>query len=457
MAAAVAERIASSKLTVVVGLGATGLSMARFLARGGEPFVVVDTRSEPPQLAALRAELPAVPVVLGGLDAESPAAEALAAADRILVSPGLALDHPALAQARVRGIPLSGDIELFARAAKAPIIAITGSNGKSTVTTLVGDMAARAGKNVGVGGNLGTPALDLLATDRELYVVELSSFQLELVDDLHAEVATVLNLSPDHIDRHGDLPAYHRAKHRIFRGVRQVVVNRDDPLSSPLVPASVKIWSFGLGAPDSHGFGLVEREGETWLGFGLEALMPVAEMALRGRHNIANALAALALGHAVGLLLAAMLQTLREFPGLPHRCQTVVVTAGVTWIDDSKGTNVGAAVAAIEGFATEGANLLVIAGGQGKGQDFAPLAAAMAGRVRQVVLIGEDAALIAKALAGLVPTVLAPTLEAAVAIAARAARAGDTVLLSPACASFDMFSGYAERGCRFADAVRALP
>lgn len=452
MAAAVAQLIASSKLTVVVGLGATGLSVARFLARRGERLVVVDTRRDPPQLAALRAELPAVPVELGGINAST-----LAAADRILVSPGLALDHPALAQARGQGIQLIGDIELFAAAAAAPIIAITGSNGKSTVTALVGDMAARAGKKAGVGGNLGTPALDLLASDRDVYVVELSSFQLELVDNLSAEVATVLNLSPDHLDRHPDLLAYHRAKHRIFGGARQAVVNRDDPLSAPLVADSVARWTFGLDAPDFRGFGLLERAGAPWIAFQFEALMPVAEMTLRGRHNVANALAALALGHAVGLPMAAMLQSLREFSGLPHRCQTVAVKAGATWIDDSKGTNVGAAVAAIEGFASAGANLLVIAGGQGKGQDFTRLGAAMNGRVRLALLIGEDAELIASALEGSVATVFAPSMEAAVALAANAAQPGDTVLLSPACASFDMFSGYAERGQRFAAAVRALP
>ncbi len=277
------------------------------------------------------------------------------------------------------------------------------------------------------------------------------------MDHLRAEVATVLNLSPDHLDRHTDLAGYHRAKHRIFRGACQVVTNRGDALSEPLIADTVPRWSFGLGAPDFRGFGVVERAGVSWLAFQFDALMPVAEVKLRGRHNLANALAALALGHAAGLPMAPMLATLREFAGLPHRCQTVAVRAGVAWIDDSKGTNVGAAVAAIEGFGDAETHLLVIAGGQGKGQDFAPLAAAMQGRVRRLILIGEDAAAIADAVAGGVATEFADSIEVAVAMAAAAARPGDTVLLSPACASFDMFSGYAERGCRFADAVRALP
>jgi len=450
--AVVAQLIASSKLTVVVGLGATGLSVARFLAARGERFIVVDSSDQPPGLGALRAEQPQVALQLGHLDTAT-----ITAADRVVVSPGVALDHPALVQARALGVPLSGDIQLFADAATAPIVAITGSNGKSTVTTLVGNMMARAGRNAGVGGNLGTPALDLLAVDRDCYVLELSSFQLELVDSLRAHVATVLNLSPDHLDRHTDLAGYHRAKHRIFRGARQVVINRDDALSEPLIADTVPRWSFGLGAPDFRGFGVVERAGMPWLAFQFDALMPVADVKLRGRHNLANALAALALGHAAGLPMAPMLAALREFAGLPHRCQTVAVRAGVAWIDDSKGTNVGAAVAAIEGFGGAEANLLVIAGGQGKGQDFAPLATAMQGRVRRLILIGEDAAAIADAVAGRVATEFADSIEAAVAMAADAARPGDTVLLSPACASFDMFSGYAERGCRFADAVRALP
>lgn len=447
----VSQLIASNNLTVVVGLGATGLSVARFLARRGEPFVAVDTRTAPPGLEEFRRMAPDVPVELGELNAAT-----LLGANRIVVSPGLDTQHPALRRARDQGVALCGDIELFAAAARAPVVAITGSNGKSTVTTLVGEMARAAGKNVGVGGNLGTPALDLLVDDRDLYVLELSSFQLELVHHLNAHVATVLNLSPDHMDRYAALAHYHTAKHRIFRGAGQVVVNRDDALSRPLVPATVKYWTFGSGVPDFNGFGIITWDGEAWLAFEFKPLMPVDDVRIKGQHNIANALAALALGHAAALPMDRMLATLKNFAGLPHRCQTVATSAGVTWIDDSKATNVGAAIAAVNGFAQTFERIVLIAGGQGKGQDFEPLRAALVGRARQVVLLGEDAPRIEHALHGDVPTVFATSIEAAVQAAARVAMPGDAVLLSPACASLDMFASFAERGRRFAAAVEAL-
>lgn len=295
----VSQLIASNNVTVVVGLGATGLSVARFLASRGERFVMVDTRLDPPGLAEFKKASPDVPLELGELNSAT-----LLGAGRVVVSPGLAPGHPALRYAAEQGVAVCGDIELFAAAARAPLVAITGSNGKSTVTTLVGAMASAAGKNVGVGGNLGTPALDLLADERDLYVLELSSFQLELVNTLNARVATVLNLSPDHMDRYKGAVDYHTAKHRIFRGAQQVVVNRDDSLSRPLVPATVKYWTFGLSTPDFNGFGLVNRDGQEWLAFQFEPLVPVTDVRIKGRHNIANALAALALGHAVGLPLS---------------------------------------------------------------------------------------------------------------------------------------------------------
>src|SRR5690606_9147298 len=267
-------------------------------------------------------------------------ADTLCAAERLVVSPGIPLAEPALQKAAEAGVAITGDIQLFAEAAAAPIVAITASNGQSTLTTLAGEMAAAAAYTVGA---LGTPALDLLAAGRELYVVELSSFQLELVEHLGAEVATVLNLSPDHMDRYPDLQRYHAAKHRIFRGARQVVVNRDDALSAPLVAPAVKQWTFGLGKPDFKGFGVAAVDGEPWLVFEGELLLPAAELAIKGRHNLANALAALALGHAAGLPMASMLAALRAFRGLPHRCEWVADRGGVTWINDSKATNVGAA------------------------------------------------------------------------------------------------------------------
>lgn len=373
------------------------------------------------------------------------------------MSPGLALATPALQAAAARGVKLSGDIELFARNAKAPIVAISGSNAKSTVTTLVGEMAAAAGKRVAVGGNLGTPALDLLNDDVELYVMELSSFQLETTDQLNAEVATVLNVSEDHMDRYSGLPAYHLAKHRIFRGARQVVVNRQDALSRPLIGEGLPCWTFGLNKPDFKAFGLREENGEKYLAFEFQNLMPVRELKIRGAHNQANALAALALGHAVGLPFDAMLSALRSFAGLEHRCQWVRELAGVGYYNDSKATNVGAALAAIEGLGADiQGKVVLIAGGDGKGADFKDLKGPVAANCRAVVLMGRDSGLIADALGDAVPQVRAQSLDDAIAQSKALAQPGDVVLLSPACASFDMFKNYEERGQLFARAVEAL-
>ena len=445
--------IASDQFRIVVGLGKSGMSLVRHLARRGLPFAVADTRANPPELETLRRDFPQIEVRCGALDVEF-----LCRASELLVSPGLALATPALQQAAARGVKLSGDIELFAREAKAPIVAITGSNAKSTVTTLVGEMAAAAGRKVAVGGNLGTPALDLLADDVELYVIELSSFQLETTDVLNAEVATCLNVSEDHMDRYADLQAYHLAKHRIFRGARQVVINRDDALSRPLVADQLPCWTFGLGKPDFRGFGLVEENGEKWLAFQFEPLMPARELKIRGAHNQANALAALALGHAVGLPFAPMLDTLKTFAGLPHRCQWVRERHEVNYYDDSKATNVGAALAAIEGLGADiDGQLVLIAGGDGKGADFSSLRGPVTQHCRAVVLLGRDAGLIADALGDAVPQVRVASLDEAVQRCAELAEPGDAVLLSPACASLDMFKNFEERGRLFAAAVEALP
>lgn len=444
--------IASDHFRIVVGLGKSGMSLVRFLARQGVPFAVADTRENPPELATLRLQFPQVEVRCGELDLEF-----LCRAQELYVSPGLALATPALQEAAKRGVKLSGDIELFARHAKAPIVAITGSNAKSTVTTLVGDMARAAGKRVAVGGNLGTPALDLLADDIELYVMELSSFQLETTERLNAEVATVLNVSEDHMDRYADMQAYHLAKHRIFRGARQVVVNRGDALSRPLVADQLPCWSFGLNKPDFKAFGLIEEDGEKYLAYQFEKLMPVRELKVRGAHNQANALAALALGHAVGLPFGPMLAALREFTGLAHRCQWVRELRGVAYYDDSKATNVGAALAAIEGLGADiDGKLVLIAGGDGKGADFSGLTAPVARYCRAVVLLGRDAELIAAALGDAVPLVRVKTLDEAVQRCAELAREGDAVLLSPACASLDMFKNFEERGRLFAQAAEGL-
>lgn len=444
--------IASDHFRIVVGLGKSGMSLVRFLANRGVSFAVADTREHPPELATLRRDYPQVEVRCGELDVEF-----LCRADELYVSPGLALATPALQQAAMRGVKLSGDIELFARNAKAPIVAISGSNAKSTVTTLVGQMAAAAGKRVAVGGNLGTPALDLLSDDVELYVMELSSFQLETTDQLGAEVATVLNVSEDHMDRYTGLPAYHLAKHRIFRGARQVVVNRQDALTRPLIGEGVPCWTFGLNKPDRNGFGLREENGEKYLAFQFDNLMPVRELKIRGGHNQANALAALALGHAVGLPFDAMLASLKTFAGLVHRCQWLRELNGVNYYDDSKATNVGAALAAIEGLGADiDGKLVLIAGGDGKGADFNPLKAPVAAHCRAVVLLGRDADLLAATFGDSVPLVRVTTLEEAVQRAADIALKGDAVLLSPACASLDMFKNFEERGQLFARAVGDL-
>lgn len=444
--------IASDHFRIVVGLGKSGMSLVRFLASRGVAFAVADTRDNPPELATLRRDYPQVEVRCGELDVDF-----LCRADELYVSPGLALATPALQAAAARGVKLSGDIELFARNAKAPIVAISGSNAKSTVTTLVGEMAAAAGKRVAVGGNLGTPALDLLDDDIELYVMELSSFQLETTDQLGAEVATVLNISEDHMDRYSGLPAYHLAKHRIFRGARQVVVNRQDALTRPLMGEGLPCWTFGLGQPDFKGFGLREDNGEKYLAFEFQNLMPVRELKIRGSHNQANALAALALGYAVGLPFDAMLSALRRFAGLEHRCQWVREVNGVGYYNDSKATNVGAALAAIEGLGADIAGKIVlIAGGDGKGAEFKDLRDPVAANCRAVILIGRDADKIGEAIGEAVPLIRVGSLADAVEQCRASAQAGDVVLLSPACASFDMFNNYEDRGHQFVRVVEEL-
>lgn len=444
--------IASDQFRIVVGLGKSGMSLVRYLARQGVSFAVADTRANPPELATLREQYPQVEVRCGDLDADF-----LCRASELYVSPGLSLRVPALVEAAARGVRMSGDVDLFARHAKAPIVAITGSNAKSTVTTLVGDMAKAAGKRVAVGGNLGTPALDLLADDVELYVVELSSFQLETCEYLNAEVATCLNVSEDHMDRYDGMADYHLAKHRIFRGAKQVVVNRADALSRPLIADNVPCWTFGINKPDFKAFGLIEEDGEKWLAFQFDKLMPARELKIRGAHNQSNALAALALGHAIGLPFEPMLQTLREFAGLAHRCQWVRERNGVNYYDDSKATNVGAALAAIEGLGADiDGKLVLIAGGDGKGADFSDLRGPVAQHCRAVVLLGRDAELVGAAIGNAVPTVRVSTLDDAVEHAADLALPGDAVLLSPACASLDMFKNYEERGRLFAKAVEEL-
>lgn len=443
-----------SNLHVVVGLGASGLSCVKFLASRGVPIAINDTRAEPPQLAAFKAAFPDVPVSLGKLDAEL-----LAQASTIIVSPGIALSEPAIAAQMARGIPVIGDIELFAHAVKAPVIAITGTNAKSTVTILVGKMAEACGYRVQVGGNLGTPALTLLVNDplANLFVLELSSFQLETTYSLNTEVATILNISPDHMDRYADLSAYTHAKQRIYQHCNYAICNLDDAATDCNDYHVAKKCYFTLGTPSANQFGIQIKNNESYLAYGDRTLIPTAQLPVRGKHYQANALAALAIGAAFGMSFDSMLQVLREFPGLPHRCQFVREHNGVKWFNDSKGTNVGATHAAIEGLGSEiKGKLILIAGGVGKNADFSGLAALTAQYVRHAVLIGEAAQELAQVMHDHTAISFAKDMQQAVLQAANAAHPNDSVLLSPACASFDMFRHYEHRGEVFTDIVRKL-
>ena len=435
--------------TLIVGLGKTGLSCARFLTAHGEEIAVTDSREHPPGLKDLRALLPDAAVFLGGFSED-----ALKHADRVVLSPGVGAGTPFIAKARAMGLPVMGDIELFAHYARAPVVGITGSNGKSTVTTLVGVMAERAGRAARVGGNLGTPALDLLKdAEPELYVLELSSFQLEITDSLACAAATVLNISPDHMDRYTDLDQYAAAKARIFRSCHTAVLNRDDPAVRIMGAGAKTRVSFGLDAPAAGDYGVVGSGADEWLVRSSERLMPVSVLAMRGRHNLANALAAMALGDAVGLPVSAMVDALQDFRGLPHRMEFVASVHEVAYYDDSKGTNLGATLAAVAGVTQP---LVLIAGGDAKGQDFAPLAEVLARKARGAVLLGKDAPLLERAFAGKLQVQRVKDMDAAVLAAAKLAQPGDMVLLSPACSSLDMFENFEHRGRVFAAAVRRL-
>ncbi len=434
--------------SVVVGLGKTGASCVRYLAKRGVAVSATDSRQDPPGLASLGTLAGQLDLRLGGFDLSL-----LDGASQLLMSPGISLQEPIAQRARERGIEVLGDIELFARAVRAPVIGVTGTNGKSTVTSLVAHMARAAGRQVLAGGNLGEPALDLLDKPvPDLYVLELSSFQLETTSTLQLQGAVVLNVTADHMDRYDSIESYARAKARIFAHAATVVLNADDAIVAAMRRRGTRTVTFSI----LHGnadFTLLELDGATWLARDAKPLADISRMKLSGMHNAANALAALALGEAAQLPYAAMLQALETFPGLPHRCEWVADLDGVRYIDDSKGTNVGATIAAVAGIRQP---LVVIAGGDGKGQDFSPLAKAFRGKVHYAVLIGKDARAIGTALTGVCRCEFAATMPDAVAAAAGAARSGDAVLLSPACASLDMFRDYNHRGEVFAAAVRSL-
>jgi UDP-N-acetylmuramoylalanine--D-glutamate ligase len=438
-----------ARRTIIVGLGRTGLSCARYLCAHGARVAITDSREQPPELANLGGLAAQVELHLGGFDSAL-----LANAGQVVVSPGVALTEPFVRDAAARGIEVVGDIELFARAVRAPVIAVTGTNGKSTVTTLVAEMVTAAGLKARAGGNLGEPALSLLqGPEPDFYVLELSSFQLETTHSLALRAAAALNLTADHLDRYATVADYAAAKARVFAHCDVAVVNLDDAYVRAMPRPGQTVLGFTLDPKGRAEFGLVSGAQGMSLARRGAALLPLREMKLAGLHNAANALAALALGEAVGLPLAACLGVLRSFSGLPHRMQWVAEIAGVRFINDSKGTNVGATLAAVGGM--EGP-LIVIAGGDGKNQDFGPLAGAFRGKVRAAVLIGRDAPALASVLAGVCPIERAGSMPEAVGVAARIARPGDSVLLSPACASFDMFRDYAERGAAFAAAVREL-
>lgn len=440
--------------TIIIGLGVTGYALAKYHAENNIPCMVMDSRDNPPNLAQLKENFPNIPVITGGFPVD-----VLRTANEILLSPGIALDHPAFQQLP-RNIPIISEIELFARHIhnldlRPQLVAITGSNGKSTVTTLLGEMAKAAGMNVGIGGNLGTPALELLQAKARLYILELSSFQLETTYSLKPTAATILNICPDHMDRYPDLDTYLAAKARIYHHAQNVVVNREDARVSAVVPRNIPQVTFGLDVPNAESYGLLNDQ----LVKGKTALLPVSELKLIGRHNIANALAALALGDVIRLPQEAMLSALRTFKGLSHRCEWVQNKNNVLWINDSKGTNVGATTAALQGLGNEiPGKWILIAGGQPKNADFTPLKSLVSQYCRAVVLIGEAAEELQRLFAGLakesgLEVVRANSMEEAVAMAAKLAKPGDGVLLSPACASFDMFQNFEHRGEVFKAAV----
>lgn len=446
--------IAADTHYLVVGLGATGLSCVRYLVAQGKLVSVIDSRQAPPGLDTLRAEFPEVEVTLGGFDAS-----VMTRVDVLVMSPGVPLSTPAVQTALANGVRLSSDIELFCQAHQGRTVLITGSNAKSTVTSWVADIADRAGVSYVVGGNLGQPALTLLETPVELAILELSSFQLELVGPLRADVATVLNVSEDHQDRYPSFAAYQQTKQRIYFGCRHAVFNRDDVLTFPLLPTGVAQTTFGLDQPDLKQFGVREHDGETWLACGRDLWIPAKDVALPGRHNRSNALAVMALAQAIGLDRDAILASIRAFKGLPHRCEPVGSIDGVQYVNDSKGTNVGATLAAVEGLGRDHpGRLILLLGGQGKGADFSSLNQPVAQLCKSSWVFGQDQEQIAAALSagGHSSTVhRVDTMEQALTGAEAEALSGDIVLLSPACASFDQFDDFQHRGNVFRSWVEA--
>jgi UDP-N-acetylmuramoylalanine--D-glutamate ligase len=425
------------KRLLVLGLGDTGVSVARWAERQGALVRAADTRTAPPGRAQYQGELHVGPFT----------ARLLEGVDLVCISPGLPLSEPVVHEARQRGIPVIGDVELFARHNTAPVLAVTGTNGKTTVTALTGHLLRAAGVDCEVAGNISPPVLSASLSRKKppaVWVLELSSYQLETTSSLAPRAAAMLNLSEDHLDRYAGLDEYGAAKARIFLGAEVQVLNRDDPRSMAMAHAGREVLTFGLDAPPGErDFGVAAGK----LARGRREILAVGELGIHGAHNVANALAACALVSAFDQRIPT--HGLKTFKGLPHRLQLVATRRGVEWYDDSKGTNVGATVAALRGL---GRRAVLILGGEGKGQDFSPLRDPVKRFSARVLLIGRDAPLIEKVVGG----ERCASLEEAVRKAAAIARPGEAVLLSPACASFDMFRDYRHRGEVFAAAVRAL-
>lgn len=442
--------ITSNKYTLVLGLGATGLSAVGFLLAKGVRVVVCDNRNNPPNLQLVQTQYPTLSIVTGAWDDDL-----FCNAHEIIISPGLSRKETVIQKALAAGVSVIGDVELFAREVKAPVIAITGSNGKSTVTTLVGDMARAAGIHTVVAGNIGLPVLDTLDDAVQLYVLELSSFQLESTQSLKPIAATILNISADHMDRYSSLMEYTLTKQRIAFGAKAVVVNKEDPLTEPPFADGVKRICFTRKQPDLHEYGCANGA----LTKGFNALLPLTDLKITGLHNVANAAAALALAEAAGIDQSACIEALKHFVGLPHRCQFVADVRGVRFINDSKATNVGATVAALEGLAATTPNLHVILGGDGKGADFSPLISALRKAVKSVAILGKDGPLISQLINTQLPRIElsnVASLKEAVNVLFARAEPGDLVVLSPACASLDMFKNFEHRGDEFASFAQAL-
>ena len=435
---------------LVVGLGITGLSVVKFLQQNNISVAVVDSRENPPGLLTVEESYQDVAVFTSSFDHA-----VFEAATHIIVSPGVSLDEAEIQAAAERGIPVFGDIDVFAVCADAPVACITGSNGKSTVTTLLGEMAVCAGLDVRVGGNLGTPALELLTNQRaDLYILELSSFQLERTSQLNANVAAILNISADHMDRYPSLSSYSGAKERVLYGQGVAVLNRHDEVVQGMhLPVGRKAVSFGLDQADDGNYGLLVRDGDSYLTAAGVPVIATNALRVKGTHNIQNALAAMAMADSLGLAREAQQQAVSSFNGLAHRTQWVADINGVTWINDSKATNPGACLAALEGLA---APIILIAGGDGKGADFRLLTKAIAASVSLVVLLGRDGLRFKQEALVDTPFLMVDSIEQAVQKAAEQASEGDTVLLSPACASLDQFDNYQQRGDRFSAAVNGL-